>query len=169
MAKLLVLIRHGHRDNSVRELDNGLSEKGQGQARLLKKFFVSRFQPEDLKKGVWFVSSPKKRCIETLSPMAKAIDRTVDVHPDLLEQTGKENLSVFQGRVQKFIKEWRESKTEVTVVCSHGDWLPLATMELMGVPLDFKKGQWTEFSLEVGAGKAELKWNVPSFKSLIGD
>src|SRR4029079_6552406 len=92
MTKTLVLCRHGHRDNTKRELDNGLTDKGREQAKSIKRFFSERFSDEDLKKGVWFVSSPKLRCIETLQPTAKGLDRPVDAHPDLDEQSSREGL-----------------------------------------------------------------------------
>src|SRR5262245_33981006 len=71
MQKTLILIRHGHRDNSRRELDNGLTEKGQSQAKNIRRFFAERFSGDEIGKGLWLVSSPKVRCMETLQPTAK--------------------------------------------------------------------------------------------------
>jgi broad specificity phosphatase PhoE len=163
MTKTLVLCRHGHRDNSKRELDNGLDEKGRDQAKNIKKFFSERFSAEDHKRGIWFASSPKLRCMETLLPAAKVCDRTVDAHPALDEQGLKEPSSGLEKRVQLFLHEWKEAKAGITIVCSHGDWLPLATFQLLGIAQDFKKGAWLE--LEWGSGEAYLKWYVPSFRT----
>lgn len=162
MVKTLILIRHGHRDNSVRTIDNGLSDKGREQAKYIKRFFTSRFQDADLKQGVWFASSPKLRCMETLLPTAKAFNRDVDAHPLLDEQMSKEPAGRLEERVQAFLKEWSKSDVGVTVASSHGDWLPLAMFHLTGLHFDPKKGSW--FEIEWMAGRASLKWNVPTFK-----
>lgn len=163
MAKTLILIRHAHRDNTRRELDNGLSDKGRDQARALRRFFSDRFQPEDFKNGLWLVSSPKLRCVETLQPMAKAAEAQVDLHPGLDEQAVRESGSAFQARVKSFLNEWQASNIPVTVLCSHGDWLPVAFSELLNLHLEPKKGSWLEIEWEPGAGAA-LKWFIPSFK-----
>ncbi len=156
MQKTLVLIRHGHRDNSRRELNNGLDEKGREQAKALRRFFLSRFQGEDLKNGLWLVSSPKLRCVETLQPLAKAVEKKIDIHPDLDEGANLAN------RVGRFLDEWKKSPMVLTVLCSHGDWIPQAAEELLGAAVDPKKGSWLE--LESNAGAALLKWYIPSFK-----
>lgn len=161
--KTLVLIRHAHRDNMVRSRDNGLSDKGCEQARWLKKYFYKRF---DERTGVWLVSSPKIRCVETLEPIAKDGGYEVDQHPDLLEQGAAETMAKFEGRIQHFLKEWAGSPQPLTVVCSHGDWLPLAAGELLGVEIDFKKGAWLEVEYE--SGKSFLRSYIPNFKSFYG-
>lgn len=163
MAKTLVLIRHAHRDTSTRELDNGLDDKGRDQARNIKRFFTDRFADYDSAKGIWFVSSPKIRCIETLVPAAKSRNAEVDVHPGLDEKHFKESGSSFEERVNGFIAEWERSTATVTLACSHGDWLPVAVHRLLGLNLEHKKGAWLE--LEREGGFSLLKWYLPSFKS----
>jgi len=166
LPKTLVLIRHGHRDTSRRELDNGLSDKGKDQARWLKRFFSDRFGELTSPEGIWLVSSPKKRCQETLQPIAKALGRDLDIHPELDEQNPREPFMQLQGRVQDFIKEWRASQAQVTLVASHGDWLPIAAETLLGQSFDFKKGCWFEVQLEPLDGTIRLRWYVPSFKPI---
>lgn len=160
--KTLVLIRHAHRDTSRRELDNGLSDKGKEQSKAIRRFFLERFKSDELDKGLWLVSSPKRRCVETLSPLAKAFERQVDVHPDLDEASGRENEKRLVERVEHFLHEWQQSAASLTVLCSHGDWLPLASYHLLGIPLDFKKGAWLELNWE--SGRAVQQWYVPTFK-----
>lgn len=162
MVKTLILIRHGHRDNSRRELDNGLDDKGREQAKAIKRFYTSRFSKDAEKNGLWLVSSPKIRCVETLAPIAKSIDRPVDIHPALDEQGGKESRGAFQSRIQSFLQEWTKSQAALTLVSSHGDWLPLAVQELLGLQVDPKKGSW--FEVEWNSGSAALKWYIPTFK-----
>jgi broad specificity phosphatase PhoE len=162
MAKTLILVRHGHRDTARRELDNGLSDKGREQARAIRRFFTDRFKPDDFKRGLWLVSSPKVRCVETLQPLAKEINRPVDIHPALDEQGSKESAKAFLDRVHGFLQEWEQSPSELTVLASHGDWLPVAIGHLLGLPQEVKKGSWLE--LEKVDGGAALRWYIPSFK-----
>ena len=162
MSKTLVMIRHAHRDTSRREADDGLDEKGVEQAKSLRRFFQARFNPDDLSRGLWLVSSPKIRCQETLAPIAKLMDRPIDTHPGLDEQIGREPAPAFLARIEGFLAEWRQSKVETTVLCSHGDWLPAASLKLLGLGLEMKKGSWLE--LEWENGSARLKWYIPGFK-----
>jgi broad specificity phosphatase PhoE len=165
MSKTLVLIRHAHRDTTRRELDNGLDEKGREQAKALRQFFTRRFSSADFKTGLWLASSPKLRCLETLTPLAKACDRPVDAHPDLDEGGSKEGDKGLNLRVQRVLGEWTQSKMALSVLCSHGDWIPLAVHQLLGLDLPIKKGSWLE--LEWNGRQAELKWYVPSFRALL--
>lgn len=162
MNKTLVLVRHGHRDNTKRELDNGLTDKGKEQARNIKRYFSSRFSEEDLKTGLWFVSSPKVRCVETLQPLAKAFDRPVDIHPGLDEQNAREAGAAMEARVQTFLAEWKKSGVGVTVLSSHGDWIPVAASRLLGLSFEPKKGSWLEIALE--GGSPALRSYIPTFK-----
>lgn len=164
MDKTLILVRHGHRDTTERALDNGLTDKGREQAKAIKKFFCSRFTAEDLKNGIWFVSSPKIRCIETIEPVAKAFGRQVDAHPLLDEQAWRADRVDF--RVQNFLKEWQNSNIGLTIASSHGDWLPVAMFQLVGLHFEPKKGSW--FEIEWTGGRASLKWYIPSFKHFYG-
>lgn len=162
MPKTLVLIRHAHRDNSQREMDNGLDEKGRNQAEFIRLFFAERFATANFKKGIWFVSSPKLRCMETLLPTAKGLERQVDAHPDLDEQRAEEPSSSLDKRIVRFLDEWSRLPTELTVLCSHGDWLPRATFHLLGLAQAYKKGSWLE--LEWNLGSSQLRWYIPTFK-----
>lgn len=159
MTKTLVFIRHGHRDTSQRDMDNGLDTKGQGQARSIKAFFHTRFADG---KDVWLVSSPKRRCQETLEPLAKSLNCEVDSHPGLDEQKKGESDADFESRVGKFLEEWMATSAPLTLVCSHGDWLPIAIKQLLGIHQEFKKGSWLE--LEMVGSQISLKWYIPTFK-----
>src|SRR4051812_31670871 len=128
MTKTLVLIRHAHRDTGDRARDNGLSDKGKDQARWLKKYFTSRFEHPE---GLWLVSSPKKRCLETLAPISSVGEYEIDVDPDLDEKAASETVEAFEQRIHRFLKEWTQTPQELTIVCSHGDWLPAAVVHLL--------------------------------------
>jgi 8-oxo-dGTP diphosphatase len=162
MSKTLILIRHAHRDTSQRELDNGLSEKGREQAKSIRRFFTSRFENAGAKDGLWLVSSPKLRCVETLTPLAKSLDRSVDIHPLLDEGAAREGGRAIEARTQAFLQEWKQSKVALTVLCSHGDILPIVVHQLLGLQIDPKKGSWIEIEWELE--QPMLKWYIPTFK-----
>jgi broad specificity phosphatase PhoE len=162
MNKTLILIRHAHRDTSNRELDNGLSAKGKDQAKFLKRFFAERFSPDDTRQGLWLLASPKKRCFETLEPIAKHAESTIDRNPDLDEGQNGESIEAMTKRVQHFLHEWHQHQAGITVACSHGDWLPIAVSELLGFGHEMKKGSWFEVELE--NSQPQLKWYIPSFR-----
>ena len=158
MNKTLVIIRHAHRDTSKGvELNNGLSDKGRKQVRKLFDFYFERF-PEVEKPAL--LSSARKRCIETLDPLARKLERRLAAHPLLLEQTEKETSTQFKQRIRRFKREWEKSSSELTVICSHGDWIPFFLKELIGTEVDLKKGGWAEIEW---TDKPRLTWIIQSF------
>lgn len=158
MNKTLVIIRHAHRDTSKgQELNNGLSDKGRKQVRNIFDFYFERF-PE-VEKPVLF-SSARRRCIETLEPLARKLERRLVVNPLLLEQTEKETSAQFKQRIRRFKKDWEKSSSELTIICSHGDWIPVFFKELLGLETSLKKGGWAEVEWD---GKPRLTWLIQSF------
>jgi broad specificity phosphatase PhoE len=169
-SRLLILIRHAHRDTVDRAEDNGLSEKGRRQSIALARYYTKAFLSEESKdyKGEKprIYSSPKKRCMETVAAIAREAGVRVEISQDLSEQRPEEDLASFKGRVEKFIEKWRDSKTpnRLTVVCSHGDWLPIALASATGARVELKKGSWAEVRVE-GKTKPKLDWLIQSFRS----
>ena len=140
MEKRLVFIRHAHRDTSDRDADNGLSEKGWDQAHALAQEFVSSFKDQ---KPV-LLSSARMRCVETLEPIAKLTGVKIKISPLLIEQEHDESFREMAARVETFLEDWKESTAELTLACSHGDWLPVALDELVDEQIEMKKGAWAE-------------------------
>ncbi len=168
MRKQLIFVRHAHRDTSQRSLDNGLSEKGKRQARWIKKFALSRFAPDEVKDlKATLLSSGKKRCLETLEPLAEAWKLKVEIKSELMEHSAQESHEAFKMRIEDFLSWWINSGPALLFVSSHGDWLPVACQRLLGIPVEMKKGAWLEIEWEEGA--AFLTWYVPSFKAFYGD
>lgn len=167
MIKQLILVRHAHRDTMVRSMDNGLSEKGERQAKWLRRFATQRFKTEEWRdlKGV-ILSSPKLRCVETVAPVAAALTCKVEINKDLEEQRMGESFASMNERIHRFMDWWVKEAPPIVVVCSHGDWLPLAIFHLTGAAIEMKKGSWLE--LEWDSGRAQIRWYVPSFKAFYG-
>ena len=79
------------------------------------------------------MSSPKKRCIETVEGIAKFLGGEVVISELLNEQggAGRESDAKFHARLEEFATWWNEKAPTVnSSVGSHGDWLPQALMML---------------------------------------
>jgi broad specificity phosphatase PhoE len=147
-AKRLILIRHAHRDTDEgRSRDNGLSEKGQDQVKRLLRFVTSKV--EDSEEVVVF-SSPKKRCQETIMPIAKAFKVQCLIDGRVNEHGVSESARDYSLRMDDFLEFWKKECPETTIVCSHGDWIPTAVHKLTGAKIGLKK-----------AGYVEMEWLDP--------
>jgi len=151
--KRLIIIRHAHRDVTDRMQDNGLSPKGRIQAKALVDLYSERIGRDGLGATSSVVeplilSSPRKRCQETLESLSKALKISVKVDPRLDEQHAAETIREWTQRVQAFIAEWKSSPEPLWVVCSHGDWIPFALEILIHQSIDVKKGAWIELELK---------------------
>jgi 8-oxo-dGTP diphosphatase len=137
--KILVLVRHAHRDTAVPSADNGLSKRGRRQAEAVKRFYKERFG----KDTSLLISSPKKRCVETLEPLADKLG--VRLRTDGRLGEGSKGL---EERTQEFLSWWRDQAPHRVVACSHGDWIPEFLNLAVGATLPLKKGGWAELSLD---------------------
>ena len=125
--KIIVLIRHAHRDTSHREDDNGLSEKGEKQALQIREHYLTYLGNQKAAMH----TSPKRRCRQTLEPLAKALGLKAEVQPILDE-----------GADPELVARWIEKQnSEILILCSHGDILPDLSRVLLGgrLQLNFKK------------------------------
>lgn len=140
--KTLVVVRHAHRTKELGQgADNGLSEKGREQARRVAELFKRRFESEDKPR---LISSPKKRCRETLEPLADRLGIAVEIDPILDE--GEQ----VEKRVRELVSRWKSGPDPLLVICSHGDVIPLLLELLVGAELELKKGAWAQVDLEHG-------------------
>lgn len=139
-GKKLIFIRHAHRDVFDRSSDNGLSEKGNRQSLLIKEQLSLKYS---LNQCVIY-SSPKLRCIQTLTPLADSLNKEIHIHKLLNEKQSFESEPEFKKRIQTFLDEWKKSNNALTLACSHGDWLPFAVFQLTSTYADFEKGEWVE-------------------------
>jgi len=138
--KTLLLIRHAHRDKpNGRDEDNGLSEKGQAQAKAIEKLFLKQFpRIEPL-----LISSPKQRCVETLMPLSKKLDVDIDVFAQIGEG------GAMKKNMQSFWEWWQQEAPTFTVACSHGDWIPAFIEMTTGARVECRKGSWCELGESV--------------------
>lgn len=152
MTKTLILVRHAHRSTADRAEDNGLTKKGGGQALAVRRFYKRRFRDN----GALLLSSPKKRCLETLNPLAKALGRKIKKDDRLLE--GSERM---KARLGDFWEWWLEEAPRRVVACSHGDWIPDFLALAVHAPIPLKKGGWAEISLYDGVARLECLMQRP--------
>jgi broad specificity phosphatase PhoE len=149
--KILIFIRHAHRDKKTgRDQDNGLSATGKKQAQGLTKYFEKAYP----KAKPVVLSSPKRRCVETVEPIARKFDVTIQLS-FILDEGGK-----IEQKVKSFDRWWKDQAPDLTIVCSHGDWLPAALKRLTGVRADMAKGGWAEIHYNQGK---------PVLVNLVGD
>ncbi len=158
LKKTLVIVRHAHRDTRHHLLDNGLTPKGREQAKKILKFYKTRFSLEK----PWLLTSPKIRCVQTISPLALWLDISLVKDQRLLDLRESKSGHKKSVRVQHFLHWWEEKAPALTLVCSHGNWIEEVLLTLSGKPLALKKGGWAEFVVE---GKTKsLTWFIPTFK-----
>jgi broad specificity phosphatase PhoE len=154
MTKRLVMIRHAHRNTDEPSRDNGLSDKGHDQVKKLVKFARERLEGSKPQ----FYCSPKKRCQETLGPVAKELDAKMEIEERLTEHGPGESTPLYLARIEEFLDWWKYDGPETTVICSHGDWIPIAIQKLTGARVGLKKAGWCE--IEYTGGECFLTWIV---------
>jgi len=139
MSKTLVFVRHAHRDTEDPSRDNGLSEKGLHQVENLVHYFKSWVDREHPDAKVKIHASPKKRCIQTITPVALALDSKVEIDPRLIEVSPMESESQVRARILSFLEDWKSRSSELTLACSHGDLIPMSVQMLTGARIGIKK------------------------------
>lgn len=161
MVKRLIIIRHAHRDTATPSLDNGLSKKGKKQARRLLNFY-GRVLPDA---RPLILTSPMKRCVETVEQLAAASGTRAVMDKRLLDLSGKEGRQTRPKRLVDFLSWWKEQAPALTIACSHGGWIDLFLKVTTGANSNLKKGGWAEISWQ--GKQAELVWLIQSFKNLL--
>jgi len=142
--KTLILVRHAHRETDAgRSRDNGLSDKGREQAKAFRDEYLKAGFNED----ALFFSSPKKRCVETLEPLAKKVGHSIEIDKLLDEQSDGESNFALTRRIELFIAWMEQTDAQTVVACSHGDWIPLFCDMATREPQDFRKGEWAAFEI----------------------
>lgn len=137
--RVLILLRHAHRSLKDPAADNGLSKKGKKQAERFRKDFL-RVVGREIRPRL--LSSPKRRCVETLAPLAKRLGRSVTRDPGLRERDPGETPAAFRARVERFLRGLHRRPARWIVLSTHGDWAPLALRLLTGARARFAKGGW---------------------------
>ncbi len=137
MSKTLFFIRHAHRDKKLgADADNGISEKGEKQVKKLTKYMQDHYPDID----PLIISSPKKRCRETIEPIANLYNKNIEINEEVGEAPN------LEGRAREFYKWWIQKAPEVTIVCSHGDFIPTCIYIMTGARADVSKASLTEIS-----------------------
>jgi phosphohistidine phosphatase SixA len=144
----LLLVRHaraGARGSGPSDLDRPLDDQGRAQAEALVGLLAPELAlPGDPQPEVR--SSPARRCIETVTPLANALATHVITDRALVEGS---DLLALHDRIAQV--------TMPTVWCSHGDVIPelLAMLQRRGLDLgddpSCRKG--STWVLEVTAGE----------------
>jgi phosphohistidine phosphatase SixA len=113
------LVRHAHAGSRASWADDDdlrpLSPKGTRQANAL------RDRLDDAAVGC-IVSSPSRRCVETVEPLARRLGMPVDTRKELLEGADPDDALALVLSLA----------SRDPVVCSHGDLIPKMIRRLVG-------------------------------------
>jgi len=148
--KRLIFIRHAHRDTEIHSRDNGLSDKGKKQVRQVVRFSQNR----ELEDGL-FLSSPKVRCVETITPVAEALKSEIQIDARLGEGGTSADLV-------SFVDWWKYEAPDLTIAWSHGDVIPMLVEKITGGMISIKKAGWCE--IELVGREAYLTWLVQKYE-----
>ena len=148
--KRLIFIRHAHRDTEIHSRDNGLSDKGKKQVRQVVRFSQNR----ELEDGL-FLSSPKVRCVETITPVAEALRSEIQIDARLGEGGTSADLV-------SFVDWWKYEAPDLTIACSHGDVIPMLVEKITGGMISIKKAGWCE--IELVGRETYLTWLVQKYE-----
>lgn len=144
----LVLLRHGEKLISM-DADVGLSAQGEKQADRL----LEQVQAGLLPMPTRLFSSPKRRAVATLEPLANGLGLQLEIAHQLDERMSFETHVEFQARIERFIASL---STGSVYCCSHADWLYEAVTTLASDLIDpeneahFSCSQARVFELEQG-------------------
>jgi broad specificity phosphatase PhoE len=125
-----------------------LSDKGRHQAKAIARHFQKVADEAFPNEKPLLLSSPRRRCLETLEPLSKKTQVQVKADARLLEQEPQEDMAQFQKRILDFERWWKEEAPPLVVACSHGDWLPIAIARITGAAVGMEKGAWAEIRME---------------------
>lgn len=131
--------RSGHADDAKRPLDRRGHRQAKALRGLLEAYGVTRL-----------VSSPSKRCIQTLEPFAKSSGRQIAECPEITEETFTAHHKAPRRAMKKLVAEALADPGSPLAICGHrpvlpsmGDVVhsgnhPMSTAECLIVHLDQK-------------------------------
>jgi broad specificity phosphatase PhoE len=119
-SMFLILLRHGDKLRSHTDPNMDLSLQGLEQAQRLVELRETQFPTPQV-----IYSSPKKRAVSTVSPLAKSLGLKPQIHPDLDEQSSGESRRDLDRRITGFLNSVT-SRSGTVLACSHADWLAQA-------------------------------------------
>lgn len=169
-APIIVAYRHAHRHFEDPTENGGLSDLGKEQAldaaKEIRELFYSYTRKlralednEGAQRRLRLWSSPKRRCQETIAFLhTKASKKRLPVSPvvvreELDEQEPMESPALFEKRINDFL-ESLEQVEGMTVLCSHGDWLPKLHNLIAGESLNAAHAQAHVYIWD----KSHLEW-----------
>jgi broad specificity phosphatase PhoE len=149
------LLRHGTRNHTMGDVP--LNSQGLLEAKRLASEL--RWQRLDA-----ILSSPKKRAMMTVQPLAEKLNLPLLTFKDLDQMHAGEGEGQFIARVRHFLDRVQNQEFGQNIlICSHSDWLSLAISQ---IPTDafelthhlFHCGEVIGFSIEDGVWKHLHHW-----------
>lgn len=122
----LVLLRHATR-SPYESGDAQLTTFGLSQAEKLATMIAPQ---GPLPQPTHLISSPKKRALQTLSPLSQATGLSLAIDPRLDERKNIETLEEFEARIDAVFRDCSAKDTSdreaCIYLCTHLDWLESA-------------------------------------------
>ncbi len=148
----VIIMRHGKRPYTTGDVP--LNEAGQRQAEELT-------HNPTLLKTKTLLSSPKKRAQMTLEPLSQYLKLPLLIEEQLDQHHADESENDFKNRIKQVINNLEKGKWEAPVLlCSHSDWLSLATQFIPTDELNlefymFQCAEYLHFKIEEGLWKLQ--------------
>lgn len=143
----VTLLRHATRGISVGDVP--LNNEGIHQAQHLATL-------SQMKKHKTIFCSPKRRAQMTVEPLAKELKLKIQLMESLDQMGNNETESQFIARVKNFLDKIEQySASSPILVCTHSDWLHVATQKMPTDELDldhhlFQCAEFMRFEINSG-------------------
>ena len=85
------------------------------------------------------LASPKKRAMMTVKPLSQKIGKQIEILEELDQIRSGESESDFRNRVERVLNKVSEEKwPSPTIICTHSDWLGMASQIIPSDASDLK-------------------------------
>lgn len=149
-AMQVIWLRHATRNFTMGDVP--LNDEGQKQAHALAN-------QHGFSKISSIISSPKKRALMTVEPLAEKYGLNIEVVEDLDQMSRHESEKDFKSRINTLLNKIAEGHwSSKLLLCTHSDWLAMAAQIIAtdALNLDYKMFQCAEsleFKIESGLWK----------------
>lgn len=99
--------------------------------------------------------------METVGPLGDLCGVEIKTLATLREQGLFESHPRFRTRTARAVDSLQRDLSPLMIICSHGDWIPIAMEHLTGARLRLKKGGWIQVELTSPPRLASLRQTLP--------
>ncbi len=155
-----ILFRHATKERSF-DANPGLSVQGQAEAEEILRLVNTGVLPRPTQ----IFCSPKKRTSETMLPLARALQISIQVTEELDERKNHERVADFLERIEAFLLPLQDAYqvNDVIYICSHMDWLEEAMTIIPSsdndddLAMPFQAAEYRSFAISNHQGRKNWK------------